>query len=320
MTTFTRTWDAAYETVPADSEDARLGAQRIRELKNDISERGEVDHSWAGDGNDGAHKKVTLIEQAGNPSTVANTGYLYTKDVSGITECYYMDSAGTVTQLTSAGALNPALVQALMQKQTGVAYTTAGTSTAFTLTPSPAITAYTENMEFDVEFHTASGATPTLQVSGVASPPLLKYRDTDGAKQAVTSIQIPTGWRSKVTHDGTDWIVREVAELPLPLQQNSRSANYTATLTDANNHIYHPSSDNNARTFTIPANSSVAYPVGTTITFVNKINTVTIAITTDTLTWAGAGTTGSRTLAANGMATALKVTTTEWFISGSGLS
>jgi hypothetical protein len=35
---------------------------------------------------------------------------------------------------------------------------------------------------------------------------------------------------------------------------------------------------------------------------------------------AGAGTTGSRTLAANGIATAMKVTTTEWIINGTGLT
>jgi hypothetical protein len=33
-----------------------------------------------------------------------------------------------------------------------------------------------------------------------------------------------------------------------------------------------------------------------------------------------AGTTGSRTLAANGSATCIKVTSTEWLISGSGLT
>jgi hypothetical protein len=50
------------------------------------------------------------------------------------------------------------------------------------------------------------------------------------------------------------------------------------------------------------------------------INTVTIAITTDTMYLAGAGTTGSRTLAAYGMATAVKVTSTSWIISGNGLT
>jgi hypothetical protein len=33
-----------------------------------------------------------------------------------------------------------------------------------------------------------------------------------------------------------------------------------------------------------------------------------------------AGTTGSRTLAANGIATAIKISSTEWIISGTGLT
>lgn len=102
--------------------------------------------------------------------------------------------------------------------------------------------------------------------------------------------------------------------------QNSQSAAYTTVLTDAGKHILHPTADNNARTFTIDSNANVAYPIGTAITFVNQINTVTIAITSDTLTLAGPGSTGSRTLAANGIATALKVAATSWIISGTGLS
>lgn len=104
------------------------------------------------------------------------------------------------------------------------------------------------------------------------------------------------------------------------LPQNSKSAAYTTVLADAGKHILHPTADNNARTFTIDSNANVAYPVGTAITFINQINTVTIAITTDTLTLCGAGTTGSRTLAANGIATAVKVASTSWVISGTGLT
>jgi hypothetical protein len=106
----------------------------------------------------------------------------------------------------------------------------------------------------------------------------------------------------------------------LEIPQNSKSAAYTTVLADAGKHILHPTADNNARTFTIDSNANVAYPIGTTITFVNQINTVTISITTDTLTLAGAGSTGSRTLAANGIATALKVASTSWVISGTGLT
>jgi hypothetical protein len=101
---------------------------------------------------------------------------------------------------------------------------------------------------------------------------------------------------------------------------NSQSAAYGLLATDAGKSIVHPITDNNARTFTIPANGTVPFPVGTTITFINMINTVTIAITTDTMYLAGTGSTGSRTLAAYGMATAVKVTSTSWIISGNGLT
>ena len=110
------------------------------------------------------------------------------------------------------------------------------------------------------------------------------------------------------------------AQLSSLVRQNSQSANYTAVLTDGGYHILHPAADNNPRTFTIPANASVAFPIGTALSFVNEINAVTIAITTDTMVLAGAGTTGSRTLAANGIATALKITSTKWIVSGNGLT
>lgn len=106
------------------------------------------------------------------------------------------------------------------------------------------------------------------------------------------------------------------------IAQNSQSADYTLVLSDAGKHIYHPGADTTARTWTIPANASVAFPIGTAVTFVNDTSAgvITIAITSDTLVLAGSGTTGSRTLAANGMATAVKVTSTRWIISGSGLT
>jgi hypothetical protein len=106
------------------------------------------------------------------------------------------------------------------------------------------------------------------------------------------------------------------------IPQNSQSTAYTLVLSDKGKHILHPTADTTARTFTIPANSSVPYAVGTALTFINQnaAGIVTIAITTDTMRLAGAGTTGSRTLAANGVATAIKITPTEWLMSGTGLS
>ena len=106
----------------------------------------------------------------------------------------------------------------------------------------------------------------------------------------------------------------------VPIAQGSHSAAYTTVLADGGTQLLHPTADNSARTFTIDSNANVAYPVGTTLTFVNQVNTLTIAITSDTLQLAGTATTGSRTLAAGGIATAVKVTTTLWYISGPGLT
>ena len=55
-------------------------------------------------------------------------------------------------------------------------------------------------------------------------------------------------------------------------------------MADKGKSIDHPSTDANARTFTIPANASVAYAIGTCISFSNMTSqVVTIAITTDTM-------------------------------------
>lgn len=99
-------WDAAYEAVPADTDLANTLGDVVRDLKRDIRERAEIDHDWDDTTNAGKHNKVTLQEQGADPGTVANEGFVYTKDVGGVTELFYKDSAGTVKQLTTAGFLN----------------------------------------------------------------------------------------------------------------------------------------------------------------------------------------------------------------------
>ena len=97
------------------------------------------------------------------------------------------------------------------------------------------------------------------------------------------------------------------------------SGGRTLAATDAGKHIYMTTTS--GQTLTIPANSTVAFPVGTTIVVVNA-NTIStsIAITTDTLRLANSTSTGTRTLASNGMCTLLKIANTEWIASGNGLT
>ena len=123
-----------------------------------------------------------------------------------------------------------------------------------------------------------------------------------------------SGNLSSCTADGTD----AVGFKNIP--QNAQTGSYTLVLADSGKHIYHAVAAG-AATYTIPANGSVAFPIGTAITFVNMSTTsISIAITTDTMYLAKDGTTGTRTLANYGSATALKLTSTTWLISGSALT
>ena len=96
------------------------------------------------------------------------------------------------------------------------------------------------------------------------------------------------------------------------LPQNSQTASYTLALADQGKHISITTGG-----VVIPANGSVAFPIGATIVvFNNSGSNQTISITTDTLRLAGAATTGSRTLAQYGLATLVKVTSTSWVATG----
>lgn len=105
------------------------------------------------------------------------------------------------------------------------------------------------------------------------------------------------------------------------LPQNSQSANYQLVLADRGKSIHNGTAG--TLTLTIPANSSVAFPIGTAITITTGSGGGgwTIQITTDTLVWSASGATGTRTLAGNGSnATLLKIGATQWLINGVNLS
>lgn len=150
------------------------------------------------------------------------------------------------------------------------------------------------------------GAVANLHISGGTSG---QFLSTDGSGTLTWgSVSSPTPGTNNIGYQN--------------IPQNSAPFDYTAILSDSGKHIYHPATDAVARTYTIPSNASVAFPVGTTIIFVNDTSgvNVTIICDTDTLMFAGTGATGTRTLAANGIATTIKLTSTKWIISGIGLT
>ena len=78
----------------------------MRQLRKAVRERLEIDHSWAGDADDGMHKKITFVDPLGaDPSNVADQGFLYTKNINSVVELFWEDESGNVLQLTSLGGL-----------------------------------------------------------------------------------------------------------------------------------------------------------------------------------------------------------------------
>lgn len=198
--------------------------------------------------------------------------------------------------------------------------TTAGTNAASAVTVGGTQTLTNKTLTSPTLVTPALGTPASGTLTNCTGLPVAGIVSSTSTALGVGSLEVGNASDTTIGRAAAGIIQVESVPLYSQIPQNSQSAAYGLVLSDAQKHIYHPTTDNNARTFTIPANSSVAYPVGTAITFINEINTVTIAITTDTLVLAGTGSTGSRTLAANGMATAIKVTSTRWYISGTGLT
>lgn len=98
----------------------------------------------------------------------------------------------------------------------------------------------------------------------------------------------------------------------VPLAAQSQGSTITLALVNAGQRVA-----NTDGGWTIPANASIAFPVDSVVVLHNNSGSPqTVTINSDTLTWAGTASTGTRTVAANGLATLVKVGSTNWLISG----
>lgn len=99
---------------------------------------------------------------------------------------------------------------------------------------------------------------------------------------------------------------------------SDQTADYTAVLTDAYQ-VLVPMNKATAVAFKIPTNASVAFPVGTAITILNKgAGAVTIsAVTSGTTSILSSGTTpAAPTLAQYKTAVCIKTATDTWYVAG----
>lgn len=215
---FTRTWNAAYEAQPADTENISLGASRIRNLKTDIQERLEVDHFHAGDAQDGEHKKLTLGAPIAKPANIANKGFLYGKDVNAKIELFYLDEDDNEVQLTSAGALNAPLNMPVVAKTADFTIVAADKGKLFDLDANAGAVTVTlilasGNDGFILGFKAKDvGNTITIDGSGAET--------IDGSITKTLDVVDDT---LLITCDGTTWhIVAETA--PVPTAQATQAA------------------------------------------------------------------------------------------------
>ena len=234
----------------------------------------------------------------------------------------YVYSAGTTTPVTtysdSAGTVpnaNPIVLDAA-GRVSGEVWVTSGAAYKFVLKTSTGTTIWTMdnlrgiNDPSAVAWSIITGKPTTIAGYGISDGLTTTVAASTYAPIASPSL---TGTASATDESANSY---NIGWRDTP--QNSKGTSYQLVLADRGKQIY---MNGTALTLTIPANSTVAFPLGTTIMAVNgNVTGLSIAITTDTLTLANSTTTGTRTLAQNGIATITKVGTTSWIIAGTGLT
>ena len=205
-------------------------------------------------------------------------------------QTYELIYDGTNMQLF--GSTTTGVTSTQLQNQTYTSFTTGGTSAAFTLTPSPALTAYVAGKtRFNVTLNAAPTGSPTMAVSGLAAINA-KYYDSTGTKQFITAAVTPINWASDVIYDGTDliWlnilpVAAKLASLPtLTVTQAANAATITLGAFSADFRNPSPTSGTPIPR-TLASNASLVIPSGATqgVPTVGTVSSITAAGTTVTL-------------------------------------
>jgi microcystin-dependent protein len=110
-----------------------------------------------------------------------------------------------------------------VQRQSTTFFTTTGTSTTQAILPVPAVQAYAAGLRFSVVFNVASGASPTLDASGLGPKNVMQY--TASGKVSATW---GAGQVADVVYDGTDWVLLQQLSYAVQASTDSFTAGKVA--------------------------------------------------------------------------------------------
>lgn len=261
-----------------------------------------------------------------NLAPVAGAGWQFFTDSGTVLTggLLYIYSAGTTTPVTtysdSAGTVpnaNPVVLDAA-GRVSGEVWVTAGAAYKFVLKTSAGVTIWTMdnlrgiNDASAVAWSVITGKPTTLAGYGISDGITAATAAATYAPIASPSL---TGTASATDEAATSY---NIGWRDCP--QTAKTSSYGLQLSDRGKQIY---INGSTLTVTVPVNTSVAFPVGTTMMIINgnaSALSIGIAAAPDTITLANSTTTGTRTLAQNGIATLTKVGSTSWLIAGTGLT